>query len=72
MDLFSTFLDLAGVEEPSDRVVDGHSLRKTMLDQEEEDRPVFFYRCYLNSLSYIFACTPVSTSLFSEATFSTH
>ncbi|XP_022252161.1 N-acetylgalactosamine-6-sulfatase-like isoform X2 [Limulus polyphemus] len=44
MDLFSTALDLAGVEPPSDRVIDGISLKSTFIDGKMTDRPVFYYR----------------------------
>jgi len=45
MDLFATFLDLAGKDVPQDRVIDGKSLKSVLLGQgEDEDRPVFYYR----------------------------
>lgn len=45
MDLFSTALELAGVEPPSDRVIDGESLLPVFTDPEADGREhVFFYR----------------------------
>ncbi len=45
MDLFATFLDLAGVELPTDRHLDSVSLRGVLFNStDEHDRAVFFYR----------------------------
>lgn len=45
MDLFPTALELAGVEPPSDRVIDGESLLPVFNDPDADGREhVFFYR----------------------------
>jgi len=44
MDLFSTFLDLAGLASPTDRVIDGISLRDALLHGKNVERPIFYYR----------------------------
>ncbi len=45
MDLFATFLDLAGLEVPANRHLDSVSLKGVLLNNTEDyDRPVFFYR----------------------------
>lgn len=45
MDLFTTSLELAGAEIPSDRTVDGESLRPVFQDPDAEGRDhAFFYR----------------------------
>ncbi|CAO2609613.1 Galns [Lemmus lemmus] len=44
MDLFTTSLALAGLNPPSDRVIDGLNLLPTMLQGHVMDRPIFYYR----------------------------
>ncbi|CAG5131024.1 unnamed protein product [Candidula unifasciata] len=44
MDFFTTFLDFADIEPPSDRILDGISLREALLNNSLTDRPVFYYR----------------------------
>lgn len=44
MDLYPTFLELAGIPSPKDRVLDGISLTKTLLQSKEFQRPIFYYR----------------------------
>ncbi|XP_036087441.1 N-acetylgalactosamine-6-sulfatase isoform X3 [Rousettus aegyptiacus] len=44
MDLFTTSLSLAGLEPPSDRVIDGLDLLPSMLQGQLVDRPIFYYR----------------------------
>ncbi|XP_070575568.1 N-acetylgalactosamine-6-sulfatase-like [Ptychodera flava] len=45
MDLYSTALDLAGVAEPKDRIIDGTSLLPVLLDgKTNPNKTVFFYR----------------------------
>jgi N-acetylgalactosamine-6-sulfatase len=53
MDIFATLVDLAGAETPTDRVMDGHSMKNILLSnchtscnvgEMEEEHPVFFYR----------------------------
>ncbi len=45
MDFFATFLDLAHQPLPKDRFLDSFSLKRTLLENEEdESRSVFFYR----------------------------
>jgi N-acetylgalactosamine-6-sulfatase len=44
MDWFSTALDLAGIKEPEDRVIDGISLRPLLVNGTHTDRPIFYYR----------------------------
>ncbi|NLX13593.1 MAG: sulfatase [Phycisphaerales bacterium] len=45
MDLFSTALSLAGVDLPTDRVIDGRDLSPVLFGREElEDQPFFYYR----------------------------
>ncbi|XP_016076553.1 PREDICTED: N-acetylgalactosamine-6-sulfatase isoform X3 [Miniopterus natalensis] len=44
MDLFTTSLSLAGLEPPSDRVIDGLDLLPAMLQGQLMDRPIFYYR----------------------------
>ncbi|KAL8581144.1 hypothetical protein ACOMHN_033592 [Nucella lapillus] len=44
MDLFTTFTTMAGGTVPSDRVIDGIDLSKTLLKQSVVDRPIFYYR----------------------------
>ncbi|KAK7801805.1 hypothetical protein U0070_027526 [Myodes glareolus] len=44
MDLFTTSLSLAGLNPPSDRVIDGLNLLPTMLQGHVMDRPIFYYR----------------------------
>ncbi|KAF6288105.1 galactosamine (N-acetyl)-6-sulfatase [Rhinolophus ferrumequinum] len=44
MDLFTTSLSLAGLEPPSDRVIDGLNLLPAMLQGKLMDRPIFYYR----------------------------
>lgn len=38
MDFYSTFLDLAGIPAPTDRVVDGISLKDALLNEKNTDR----------------------------------
>ncbi|XP_023616842.1 N-acetylgalactosamine-6-sulfatase isoform X3 [Myotis lucifugus] len=44
MDLFTTSLSLAGLEPPSDRVIDGLDLLPAMLQGQLMERPIFYYR----------------------------
>ena len=44
MDWFSTSLDLAGVEAPTDRIIDGISLAPALFKNTPVDRPIFYYR----------------------------
>ncbi|XP_005107712.1 N-acetylgalactosamine-6-sulfatase [Aplysia californica] len=44
MDLFSTLLDFANIPAPSDRTIDGISLRPALLSNNITDRPIFLYR----------------------------
>lgn len=44
MDWFATALDLAGVDIPADRVIDGISLSTTLKQGIIKDRPIFYYR----------------------------
>uniref|UniRef100_A0A0B6ZYD5 N-acetylgalactosamine-6-sulfatase n=1 Tax=Arion vulgaris TaxID=1028688 RepID=A0A0B6ZYD5_9EUPU len=44
MDFYSTFLDLAGIQPPSDRIIDGISLKDALLYGKNTDRPIFYYR----------------------------
>jgi arylsulfatase A-like enzyme len=43
MDLFPTFLSLAGVEIPKDRPYDGYDLRQTLFDSAKSVRDTMFY-----------------------------
>ncbi|MDZ7691106.1 MAG: sulfatase-like hydrolase/transferase [Balneolaceae bacterium] len=43
MDLFSTSLDVAGAEEPSDRIIDGTSLMPVFTGQQQSVRDMVFY-----------------------------
>ncbi|ELU11403.1 hypothetical protein CAPTEDRAFT_152949 [Capitella teleta] len=45
MDIFTTTLDLAGVELPKDRIIDGVNLAPVLFGNESIiDRPIFYYR----------------------------
>lgn len=44
MDLFATFVDLAGLDMPNDREFDSKSLKGALLNNTEEQRPVYYYR----------------------------
>lgn len=44
MDWYSTALDLAGIEEPTDRIIDGISLVPLFKKGVETNRTIFFYR----------------------------
>ncbi|XP_029641081.1 N-acetylgalactosamine-6-sulfatase-like [Octopus sinensis] len=44
MDLFSTVLDFANIPIPTDRIIDGISLKETLLSNHITDRPIFYYR----------------------------
>ncbi|CAH1779358.1 unnamed protein product [Owenia fusiformis] len=44
MDLFTTALELAGLQPPTDRTIDGSTLIPALLNNTHEKRPVFFYR----------------------------
>ncbi|KAK3730552.1 hypothetical protein RRG08_006401 [Elysia crispata] len=44
MDLYATFLDVAGIPAPKDRILDGISLKSTLLNNTLIDRPIFYYR----------------------------
>jgi N-acetylgalactosamine-6-sulfatase len=44
MDLFNTALELAGVDPPSDRIIDGTSLTDTLFAGQVTNRPMFYYR----------------------------
>merc|ERR1712168_1256538 len=44
MDLFSTFISLAGSKIPQDRIIDGIDLTPVLLNQATIERSVFFYR----------------------------
>ena len=44
MDWYSTALDLAGIDPPKDRVIDGISLLPLFREGKVTDRPIFYYR----------------------------
>ncbi|XP_050395801.1 N-acetylgalactosamine-6-sulfatase [Patella vulgata] len=44
MDLFTTILELAGIQSPTDRIIDGISLTNTLFNNQETDREIFYYR----------------------------
>ena len=45
MDLFSTFISIAGGQTPTDRIIDGFDITKTLFDLKRTDREVtYFYR----------------------------
>lgn len=44
MDLFTTALELAGLQVPKDRIIDGISLSPVLFNRKSLDRPTFFYR----------------------------
>ncbi|XP_033754653.1 N-acetylgalactosamine-6-sulfatase-like [Pecten maximus] len=44
MDLFPTILDLLGLQPPSDRLIDGISLKDTLFQNTQIQRPLFYYR----------------------------
>ena len=44
MDWYSTALDLAGISEPSDRIIDGISLTPLFKKGLETNRTIFYYR----------------------------
>ncbi|XP_019860726.1 PREDICTED: N-acetylgalactosamine-6-sulfatase-like isoform X2 [Amphimedon queenslandica] len=44
MDWYSTALDLAGISEPSDRIIDGISLAPLFKKGQETNRTIFYYR----------------------------
>ena len=45
MDLFSTFISIAGGQIPTDRIIDGFDITKTLFDLKRTDREVtYFYR----------------------------
>ncbi|KAK7505807.1 hypothetical protein BaRGS_00003078 [Batillaria attramentaria] len=44
MDLFTTFITLAGGKVPTDRVIDGIDLSPSLFKQAVNDRPIFYYR----------------------------
>lgn len=44
MDFFATFLDIAGLPLPKDRIFDSQSLKVALTNGTENSRPVFFYR----------------------------
>jgi len=44
MDLYTTFVSLAGLSVPQDRVVDGIDLSQSLFQQTLIDRPIFYYR----------------------------
>ncbi|XP_071172912.1 N-acetylgalactosamine-6-sulfatase-like [Mytilus edulis] len=44
MDLYTTFIELAGGNIPTDREVDGISLKDALLNNTVTDRPLFYYR----------------------------
>jgi len=44
MDLFTTFLNLSGIDAPRDRTLDGLDLSGPLLNHQEFERPVFYYR----------------------------
>ena len=44
MDWYSTALDLAGISEPSDRIIDGISLAPLFKKGLETNRTIFYYR----------------------------
>jgi len=48
LDLFPTFLDLAGVALPNDRIIDGRTILPLLEDEAADlpDRPIFFYHYY--------------------------
>ncbi len=49
MDLLPLFCDLAGVELPADRIIDGHSIREVLLGQSDASPHEFLY--YYNGLN---------------------
>nr|KAI8743502.1 N-acetylgalactosamine-6-sulfatase-like [Biomphalaria glabrata] len=44
MDLFSTLLDLSNISLPTDRPIDGISLKDVLLNGKTIERPIFYYR----------------------------
>ncbi|XP_064390992.1 N-acetylgalactosamine-6-sulfatase-like [Halichondria panicea] len=44
MDWFSTALDIAGIPQPNDRIIDGISLLPVLRDGKTIPRPIFYYR----------------------------
>ncbi|XP_046328967.2 N-acetylgalactosamine-6-sulfatase-like isoform X1 [Haliotis rufescens] len=44
MDLFTTLVELAGLTPPSDRIIDGISLKQTLFDNKPINRTIFYYR----------------------------
>ncbi|XP_028417908.1 N-acetylgalactosamine-6-sulfatase-like isoform X1 [Dendronephthya gigantea] len=44
MDIFTTALNLANVEPPTDRIIDGINLLPVLTQNKHIDRPIFYYR----------------------------
>ena len=45
MDIFPTILDVAGIDIPNDRIIDGFSLKNTLINHDSSDRKsILFYR----------------------------
>ncbi|ESO98213.1 hypothetical protein LOTGIDRAFT_159001 [Lottia gigantea] len=44
MDLYTTIISLAGIEKPTDRIIDGIDLSATLFQNNIEDREIFYYR----------------------------
>ena len=44
MDWFTTSIELAGLQAPTDRIIDGISLAPALFKNKPVDRPIFYYR----------------------------
>ena len=45
MDLFTTALELAGIEPPTDRIIDGKSLLPALLNNQiDSNKTIYYYR----------------------------
>ena len=43
LDILPTFCEMAGITLPQDRVLDGFSLKKTLLEKEDSPRQIFYF-----------------------------
>ena len=76
MDIFVTFLELAGIAIPSDRIIDGVSLTNALYkDSEKVDRECYFYyrdsqlhaaRCGSYKVRYSFLFTRKETHIYTH------
>ena len=56
MDLFTTFIDLAGGEIPTDRHIDGKNIKDVLLGQGPSSAPIhdiMFFFCQQNMIVFI-------------------